>query len=103
MKDGLTELQQKVDTAVQATLKFSLKLPEPDRSKVLTCLAYEYFNLDMEEKAFKILEKADPEYFKTHMKKDLEDPQMKQIFFSIIGKLIDAGYVKVEENGGQEG
>jgi hypothetical protein len=103
LKDGMTEVQKLVDQAVQAQLPMILKVPEPDRSKALVCLAYEYFILDMEEKAFAILDKADPNYFSEGMKKDLQDPQMNQIFMTIVAKLIESGYVKVKTDDGQEG
>lgn len=96
MVDGLTEEQKQIDVAVQKQLPSVLKLPEPDRSKCLMCLAYEYFNLDMEEKAFTIIQKADPNYFNNQLKEDMKDPDIQKIVMRILGSLMNAGYVKVE-------
>lgn len=100
MMDGLTKEQESIDQAIQDQLSVVLQLSEPDRSKCLTCLAYEYFLLDMEERAFGVLKQADPEYFNTHMIKDLKDPQMNEIFMTIVSKLIRSGYIKVHVDGG---
>lgn len=97
MQDGLTELQKDILRQVERATPQVLALPEPNRSKAIVGLAYEYFLQDMEEKAFGLLEQADPNYFKEGKKKDLEDPLMNKIFFTIIGKLIESGYVTVKE------
>ena len=100
--DGLTKEQKEVDRLVREQIPRALALPEPDRSKCIMCLAYEYFNQDMEEKAFKLIEKADPNYFKDQLAKDMQDPQIKEIVFRIMGSLMSAGYIKVKENDGKK-
>ena len=104
MKDGLNVEQQFILQQVESALPQVLKLPEPARSQSLTCLAYEYFLQDMEEKAFTLLEKADPNYFKEPMKKDMEsDPRMNKIIMTILAKIIEIGYVEVKTKNDQEG
>ena len=93
--DGLSEIQELVDAAVQEQLPTILNLKEPSRTKALTCLMYEYLLQDMEEKAFELMDLADPDYFKLHFMNDLKDPQFKQIFQTMVHKFIELGYIKV--------
>lgn len=75
-----------------------LQMPEPQKSRCLMGLAYEYFIADLEEEAYKILKKADPKYFGEQLGKDMkEDPIIKQIVFRIASKLIEIGLVKAVE------
>jgi hypothetical protein len=94
--DGLSEIQRKIDAAVKQQLPFVLRMPDPDRSRCLFCLAYEYLNLDMEERAFPLLEQADPDYFAAQLKEDMAKiPNMTEMVMRILQKLVDAGYVKI--------
>jgi len=94
--DGLTDLQKQVDQAVKQQLPFVNTLPNPDKSRCLLCLAYEYFILDMEEEGLKLLEGADPEYFKDQLAKDMKEiDNMEIIVLSVTSRLIEAGYIKV--------
>jgi hypothetical protein len=94
--DGMTELQKQVDSAVRSQLRIVLTLPNPDKSRCLLCLAYEYFIQDMEEDAFNLLSQADPEYFKDQLAKDMKEIEnMETIVTSVLQKLIEAGYIKV--------
>lgn len=94
--DGLTELQKQVISAVQMQLRLVVTLPQPDKSRCLLCLAYEYFVLDMEEDAFKLLEMADPEYFKDQLAKDMKEiKDMSTIVMTVMQKLVEGGYVIV--------
>jgi len=89
---------QKVLKQCQEVLPEVLQLPEPDRSRCLMGLAYEYFIADLEETAFDILKKADPKYFGEQLGKDMKiNPDIKQIVFRISAKLIEMGLVKVVE------
>lgn len=91
--DGLTEDQKYIDEAVKAQLPLVLKLPNPYRSQCLLCLAYEYFILDMEEEAYKLLMKADPEYFKDQLAKDIKEiPNMDIIVKRVAKKLVELGF-----------
>lgn len=82
----------------QLTLPTVLKLSEPVRSRCLMGLAYEYFIADLEETAFDILKKADPNYFGEQLGKDMkEDPRIEQIVFKIASKLMEIGLVKAVE------
>ena len=98
-KDGLDKDQSWVIEQVGIELPKALVLSEPDRSRCLLCLAYEYFNVDMEEEAFKILSQSDPDYFKNgQLGKDMKEiKDMDKIVFAIMGKLLSAGYIKIEE------
>jgi hypothetical protein len=94
--DGLTDLQKQVIKAVEFQLPMIRTLPDPDRSKCLMCLAYEYFILDMEERAYPLLEEADPNYFGEQLGKDMAaDENIMTIVLTIMDKLVDIGMVKV--------
>jgi hypothetical protein len=96
--DGLSDLQKQVVQAIKSQLPMVRALPNPDKSKCLMCLAYEYFMLDMEEEAYKLLSEADPEYFKDQLAKDMdEDSDVALVVSRIIDKLIDIGVVRVKE------
>jgi hypothetical protein len=97
MTDGLSDKQKFIDGEIQELLPEVLKIPEPDRSRSLVCLAYEYFMVDMEEDAFSILRNVDPSYYKNEMHSDMKDGEMKHIFMSIMSKLVDTGYIKITE------
>ncbi len=103
MKDGLDEHQEWALKEVERILPIVLKFEEPNRSRSLTGLAYEYFIQDMEEKAFKILEMCDPNYFKEPMKQDMKDPAMEKIIMTIVAKLIESGYVIVSADDDKKG
>lgn len=95
----MTDLQKSIDTAIKFQLPMARSLKDPHRSRCLFCLAYEYLNLDMEEKAFPLLEEADPEYFKEQLGKDMKTiPNMEEIVTRSLSKLIDMGFVKIEQN-----
>jgi len=97
MKDGLNEEQRKIIEEVERQVPLILKLPEPGRSKCIVCLSYEYLIQDMEEKAFSLLESADPNYFKDPMKKDMEkDPRMAELVMTMLSKIISMGYVDLQ-------
>lgn len=103
MKDGLNAQQNAILEEVERQIPLVSGLPEPDRSRCLTCLAYEYMLQDMEEKAFELLEKCDPGYFKEPMANDMQkDPSMNRIVMTILSKLIEIGYVKVRTADGKE-
>ncbi|HUV84319.1 MAG TPA: hypothetical protein VMV86_01340 [Methanosarcinales archaeon] len=94
---GLSDIQKQVVRAVEFQLPMVRTLPDPDRSKCLMCLSYEYFILDMEELAYPLLEEADPEYFKDQLAKDMaEDENITTIVLRIMDKLIDVGVVIVK-------
>ena len=103
MKDGLTADQSAILLEVERQVPLVSKLPEPDRSRCLTCLAYEYLLQDMEEKSFDLLSQCDPGYFKEPMANDMKrDPSMNRIVMTILSKLIEIGYVSVNENDKKE-
>jgi len=94
MSDGLSDIQKEVVKLVQSQLPYIKSLPEPDRSRGLLCLAYEYFNLDMEERAFPLINLAQPEYFQEQLAKDvLEVPNMREIVIKVADKLMETGYI----------
>jgi len=94
---GLSENQKKIITAVEFQLPMVRTLPDPDRSRCLMCLAYEYFVLDMEELAYPLLEEADAEYFKYQLGKDMEaDENITTIVLRIMDKLVDVGAVIIK-------
>ena len=96
MNDGLTPEEQWVVDQIKAQLPIITKLPNPDKSRCLLSLAYEYMLLDMEEDAIKLLKQADPEYFKGQLSKDMKEiPNMDIIVLSISSKLIELGIIKV--------
>jgi len=94
--DGLTEIQQKMVQAVETLLPDIRQLPDPKRSQSLLCMAYEYLILDMEERAYPLLEEADPNYFGEQLGKDMaDDPRMMELVMRVMDKLIDIGFVKI--------
>jgi hypothetical protein len=94
--DGLTENQKEIIKAVEEMLPSIRKLPDPMRSQSLLCMAYEYFIADMEERAYPLLEEADPNYFSEQLGKDMaDDSRMLEIVMRIMDKLVDIGIVKV--------
>lgn len=94
------EEKKKIVREVQKQVPLALRMPEPDKSRVLTCLAYEYFLLDLEEEAWKLIRQADPEYYKTEVHKDMEnDASMEKIFMTIAAKLIESGYLSLDQKG----
>jgi len=96
LKDGLTDTQKFVHDAVQQQLPFIDELPEPDKSRCLMALSYEYFNVEMEEEGFKLLKISDPDYFKEQLEKDMRaDEIIKMIAVSIAEKIIDMGLTTV--------
>lgn len=96
MNDGISRENQEVITAIKAQLPIVLRMPDPDKSRCLLALSYEYMIMDMEEEALKLLKQADPEYFKEQLSKDMKDiPNMDIIVMSISSKLIELGIVKV--------
>ena len=97
MKDGQTDEESKVITAIKATLPLVLTLPNPDKSRALLGLAYEYFIMDMEEEAYKLLAMADPAYFGEQLRKDMEEiPNMEEVVMRILDKLMEIGVVRVK-------
>lgn len=99
MKDGWTTEQQEIDKEIKRVVGTVMKLPEPDKSKSLLCLAFEYFNLDMEEEGFDLIGKTDPGYYKNQLPKDMEkDKDINRIVMTIISKLITAGYIRTSES-----
>lgn len=96
MNDGISAKDQLVVDEIKKQLPFVLTLPNPDKSRCLLSLAYEYIIMDMEEEGMKLLRQADPEYFKEQLSKDMKDiPNMEIIVLSISSKLIELGIVKV--------
>lgn len=96
MKDGLTPEQQNIVDEIQRTLLTVRLLPDPDRSRCLLCLAYEYFVMDMEEEAYKLLKEADKNYFGDQLRKDTDEiPGMSEILVTILNKLTEIGLVKI--------
>ena len=94
---GLSDIQKQVIKAVEFQLSMIRTLPDPDRSKCLMCLAYEFFVLDMEEKGYILLEEADPEYFKDQLRKDMdEDENVTTVVMTILDKLMEIGVVVVK-------
>jgi hypothetical protein len=94
MTDGLTEKQKQIVEEIKAQLPMVYNLPNPSKSRCLLSLAYEYFLLDMEEEAFKLLKQADPNYFGEQLGKDLEEiPQMTTIILCISSKLMELGLI----------
>lgn len=103
MTDGLNKQQKAILDEVERQVPIVVGLPEPDRSRCLTCLAYEYMLQDMEEKAFNLLEQCDPNYFKQPMADDMKnDPNMNKIVMTILSKLIEIGYVEVRTADGEK-
>jgi len=97
MRDGLTEEQQAIYKIVESHMVFVATMPEPDKSRCLLSLAYEYFILDMEEEAFKLLEQADSGYFQEQLESDVDSiDNMKEIVTTIMSKLIEIGYIRVK-------
>jgi hypothetical protein len=95
MKDGLTEDQKFIIKQVEGMVPVCVALPEPDKSRTMMCLAYEYFVLDMEEEAFKLLKQADPLYFGEQLAQDIDDIEgIKQVVDTIAIKLVEIGIVK---------
>jgi len=97
LNDGLTDEQKWIIEEIKEHLPFILEhVPNPDKSRALLGMAYEYFLMDMEDEAYALLLKADPEYFKDQLKEDMVMiPNMRQIVFRIMGKLVELGLVKV--------
>ena len=92
-KDGLDKDQKYIVDQIKQQLPSVKKLPEPDRSRYLVSLAYEYFLQDMEEDAFKLIEMADPNYFKGQMSKDMGTVEgFDKIVTVIMSKLLELGY-----------
>lgn len=97
MIDGLTEEQALVIKEVEKQLPMIATLPEPERSRCYMCLSYEYFILDMEEKGFALIEKADPNYFGKQLSEDMKNiKDIDTIVFSILESLMKGGYVKLK-------
>lgn len=97
MKDGLTQEEQQMVSEIKSLLPTVRLLPDPDRSRSLLCLAYEYFLMDMEEEAYKLLEEADQNYFGEQLGKDMKDiTGMTEIVMRILNKLMDIGIVKIK-------
>jgi hypothetical protein len=96
MNDGLTADEVQMVAEIKTQLPFIMKMPNPDKSRCLLSLAYEYLIMDMEEEAMKLLRQADPEYFKDQLSKDMKEiPNMDIIVMSISSKLIELGIIKV--------
>jgi hypothetical protein len=97
MNDGLTKEERWMVEQIKAQLPLIEKIPNPDKSRCLLGLAYEYFLMDMEEEAYKLLEKADPAYFSEQLGKDMEEmSEMTEIVMRILDKLMDIGVVVVK-------
>lgn len=97
MNDGLSKEDKWMVEQIELQFPFVLKLSDPDKSRCLLGLAYEYFLMDMEEKAYELLRQADPNYFKEQLAKDMREiPNMDKIVLRIMGKLIDIGVVVVD-------
>ena len=94
MNDGLTEEQIFIIDEVKAQLPIVLTLSNPDKSRCLLGLSYEYFLMDLEEEAYKLLKQADPAYFGEQLGKDMKEiPNMDIVVFTITSKLIELGLV----------
>ena len=93
----MNDEQKKIAREVQKQVPVAMTMPEPNKSRVLTCLAYEYFLLNMEEEAWKLIRQADPEYYKEGIHKDMAaDASMEKIFMTIAAKLIESGYLSID-------
>lgn len=92
--DGLDTVQKTIIDEINKQLPSVLKMPNPDKSRCLVSLAYEYFNLDMEEEGFKLIEQCDPQYFKGQMAEDMKNIRdFDQIVVAIMAKLLHLGYI----------
>jgi len=92
--DGLDINQKTVIDEINQQLPTVLKMPNPDKSRCLVSLAYEYFNLDMEEDGFKLINQCDPRYFKTHIAEDMKNIKgFDTIVIAIMAKLMYLGYI----------
>lgn len=100
MYDGISKEDQEMVDQIKAALSLVMNLPDPDKSRCLLSLAYEYFLMEMEEEAYKLLMHADPNYFSAQLKEDMKTiPNMDQIVTRIAGKLIELGVITIKFNG----
>lgn len=94
MNDVIDLDNVKMIAEIKTYVPMALQLPEPDKSRCLLCLAYEYFMMDMEEEAYKLLLFADSNYFKDQLKIDMKTvPNMDKVVMRIARKLILIGVV----------
>ena len=97
MRDGLTLEEQQMIGEINKALPIAMSLPNPDKSRCLLGLAYEYFLMNMEEEAYKLLEQADPDYFGEQLGKDMKEiPNMEEVVMRILDKLMEIGVVVVK-------
>jgi hypothetical protein len=102
--NNLSSDQKNIKSLVEAQLPTIRTLPDPDRSRCLLCMAYEYFVLDMEEYACSLLQEADPEYFGEQLGKDMKDiEEMSELVLRITDKLVDIGFVIITTKGDEDG
>jgi predicted transcriptional regulator len=96
MNERISPNDQKTVDEIKRMLPLVLPMPNPNKSRCLLGLAYEYFIMDMEEEAYKLLLMADPEYFKDQLAEDMKEmPNMKEVVLTIMHKLVELGLIKV--------
>lgn len=98
MIDGLTDIQRSIVNEVESFLEDSKAYPlTPNEiAKIHVCLAYEMFNVDLEERGFELLKRVDASYFAVGFREELkQDPQFAYLVRQIIGKLEEIGLVKL--------
>lgn len=96
--DGLTEIQKSVVRDVDLFLENAKGFPltQDEYHKAYVALAYEMFNVDLEERGLAFLKRVDPNYFNTKFRTDVkEDPDFAFIVKRILGKMEEFGMVNV--------
>jgi len=101
--DGLSKEQKYIVDQIEGMMVTVNDLPEPDKSRCLFSLAYEYYMVDMEEEANKLMMLADVEYFSKQLGEDMDNIDgMKEIVMGVMDKLIEIGIVKIKTEVGME-
>jgi hypothetical protein len=96
--DGLTDIQRSIVNEVETFLIDSQAYPltANETAKIYVCLAYEMFNVDLEERGFELLRRIDSAYFSNGFREELKtDSQFAYLVSQIIGKLEEIGLVKI--------
>lgn len=95
--DGLSPEQKSMIEQVDKAMLDAERSKLPDRRlhQIYVCLAFEMFEMDLEERGFGIISKIDKSYFQNYFQADInEDEQFRYIVGRIMSKLIEIGLVK---------
>ena len=96
--DGYSKKQKEVDLEVKNQLPGVLAMSEPDRTRCLFLMSYEYLYLEMEEEAFGLLKMADQGYFTSSLIEDISSvPGMDIIVATFIGKSVQVGISELDD------